>query len=52
MNEARLTIDTARKTNLVTHLLAWSKRPEYDLIKKWIDEGRIGRLKEIHNWSN
>ena len=52
MHEARLTIDTARKTNLVTHLLAWSKRPEYDLIRKWIDEGRIGRLKEIHNWSN
>lgn len=52
MHEARVTIDTARKTNLVTHLLAWSKRPEYDMIKKWIDEGRIGRLKEIHNWSN
>jgi len=52
MHEARLTIDTARKTNLVTHLLAWSKRPEYDLIRKWIDEGRIGSLREIHNWSN
>jgi hypothetical protein len=52
MQEARLTIDAARSSNLVTHLLAWSKRPEYDTIKKWIYEGRIGRLKEIHNWSN
>jgi hypothetical protein len=52
MYEARLTIDTARKTGLSTHLLAWSKRPEYDIIKKWISEGRIGKLKEIHNWSN
>jgi hypothetical protein len=52
MHEARHTIDTARSTNLVTHLLAWSRRPEYDLIKKWILDGRIGRLKEIHNWSN
>ena len=52
MNEAKAVIDTARRTNVVTHLLAWSKRPEYELIKKWIDEGRIGRLKEIHNWSN
>ena len=52
MYEARLTIDTARKTGLSTHLLAWSKRPDYDVIKKWIDDGAIGKLKEIHNWSN
>jgi hypothetical protein len=52
MYEARLTIDTARKTGLGTHLLAWGKRPEYNTIKKWISEGRIGKLKEIHNWSN
>jgi hypothetical protein len=50
--EARLTIDTARKTGLSTHLLAWSDRPDYITIKNWIDEGRIGKLKEIHNWSN
>jgi hypothetical protein len=52
MYEARLTIDTAKKTGLSTHLLAWSKRPELDIIKKWIDDGAIGKLKEIHNWSN
>jgi len=52
MYEARLTIDTARKTGLSTHLLAWSKRPGYDVAKKWISEGYIGKLKEIHNWSN
>ena len=39
MYEAKLTIDTARKTGLGTHLLAWSKRPEYDVIKKWIEGG-------------
>jgi Oxidoreductase family, C-terminal alpha/beta domain/Oxidoreductase family, NAD-binding Rossmann fold len=52
MYEARLAIETAKKTGLSTHLLAWSKRPDYDTIKKWIIEGRIGKLKEIHNWSN
>jgi hypothetical protein len=52
MHEAKLTIETARKTGLSTHLLAWSKRPEYDLIKKVINDGTIGKLKEIHNWSN
>jgi hypothetical protein len=50
--ESKLLVETTRKTGLSTHLLAWSKRPEYELIKKWIKEGRIGTLKEIHNWSN
>jgi hypothetical protein len=52
MYEAKLTIDTAKKSGLSTHLLAWSKRPDYDVIKKHISEGKIGKLKEIHNWSN
>ena len=52
MYEARLLIDTAKKTGLSTHLLAWSNRPDNDIIKKWISEGPIGKLKEIHNWSN
>lgn len=50
--ESRLTIETAKSSGLSTHLLAWSKRPDYDVIKKWIDDGEIGKLKEIHNWSN
>jgi predicted dehydrogenase len=50
--ESKVLIDTARKTGLSTHLLAYSKRPEYDAIKKAISDGAIGTLKEIHNWSN
>jgi hypothetical protein len=52
MYEAKLTIATAKKTGRSSHLLAWSKRPDYDVIKKWISDGAIGKLKEIHNWSN
>jgi hypothetical protein len=51
MHETKLTIDTARKTGVSTHLLAWSKRSGNDVVKKWIGEGAIGTLKEIHNWS-
>jgi len=51
MRESRITIDTARQTGVSTHLLAWSRRPGNDLVKKWIAEGAIGTLKEIHNWS-
>jgi hypothetical protein len=52
MYESKLTIETARKTGLSTHLLAWSRRPGYDVVKNWIKDGFIGTLKEIHNWSN
>jgi hypothetical protein len=52
MYEARLTIDTARQTGVSTHLLAWSKRSGTELVKKWIADGQIGTLREIHNWSN
>jgi hypothetical protein len=52
MYEARKVIDTAKQTGISTHLLAWTKRSGNTLVKQWIDEGRIGTLKEIHNWSN
>lgn len=49
--EGRLVIETAKKTQVKTHLLAWSDKPAYRLILKWINDGVIGNLKEIHNWS-
>ena len=52
IHEYRVTYDTAKKTGCITHLLAWSIKPGYDVAKRWIKEGRIGTLKEIHNWSN
>jgi len=51
INEARAVLETARKTGVVTHLLAWADRPQFQLVKKWIDEGAIGTLREVHNWS-
>ena len=52
MYEAKLTIDTARKTGVSTHLLAWAKFSGTEQVKQWIKDGLIGKLKEIHNWSN
>jgi predicted dehydrogenase len=52
VSEGRLAIETARKTKVITHLLAWSNRRDNELTLKWIKDGVIGTLKEIHNWSN
>jgi len=52
IKEARATIDLAKSSGLSTHLLAYSKLPELDTIMGWIKGGFIGRLREIHNWSN
>ena len=50
--EWKRTYETTKQSGLSTHLLAWSRRPAYDVIKGWINGGFIGTLKEIHNWSN
>ena len=52
MYEAKLAIETARKTGVGTHLLAWSKIQGNQNLKKMLEDGTIGNLKEIHNWSN
>jgi hypothetical protein len=50
--EARLVIETARKTEVATHFLPASDGANIRKIKTWIDDGVIGTLREIHNWSN
>ena len=52
MYEARLTIETAKDTGVSTHLLAWSHRSGLETALEWINQGAIGTLQEIHNWSN
>lgn len=51
MKEALLSIDMARETKVSTHLLAWSERSGLQTSLEWIEDGAIGKLKEIHNWS-
>jgi hypothetical protein len=52
LQEARWVIETARKTKVATHFLAANDGTDIQSIKKWIDDGAIGTLREIHNWSN
>ena len=52
LQEARLVIETARKTKVATHFLPASDGAHVRQIKGWVDAGAIGTLREIHNWSN
>jgi len=51
LTEGLKVIDAVGKNKVKSHLLAWSDKPNYRLILKWIRDGVIGDLKEIHNWS-
>lgn len=52
MHEARLVIETARKTGVGTHLLAYGSGGGNARICERIKQGVIGKLREIHNWTN
>jgi predicted dehydrogenase len=53
VHETRAVINAVKeKPSLITHMLAWSPISDrYETVKKWIDDGVIGTLREIHNWS-
>jgi predicted dehydrogenase len=52
LEEARLVIETARKTKVATHFLPANNGANIRAVKTMIDGGAIGTLREIHNWSN
>jgi hypothetical protein len=52
LKEGKKVIDLSRKSKVATHLIAWDTNGSMDKIMKWINEGAIGTLKEIHNWTN
>lgn len=52
LRESRLVIETARQTKVATHFQPASDGESLRPVKAWIDQGAIGTLREIHNWSN
>jgi hypothetical protein len=50
--EARLVVETARQTKVATHFLAASAGDDVRRVASWIAQGAIGKLREVHNWSN
>ena len=51
--EGKAVIELARqKPNIVTHLVPWDSNGSMDQVMAWINAGKIGKLKEVHNWTN
>ncbi len=48
--EVRMVVETARKTGVATHLLAW--RAPLTTVQQMILDGAIGTLREVHNWTD
>jgi predicted dehydrogenase len=49
--EARLVRDTARKSDVATHLFCSAGKGTTPTICEWIWSGVIGPVREVHNWS-
>jgi len=52
LHEARMAIDAVRENKVQSHLLAFGSGAANGLICAKIKQGAIGRLREIHNWTN
>ena len=52
MYEARLTCETARETGVRTQLFAFQDPRELYTIREWIKQGAIGKVIELHRWTN
>ena len=52
MHEGRLVVETARRTKVATHLLAYGAGAGNAAIAQRVKEGIIGRLREVHSWTN
>ncbi|MBL7700150.1 MAG: Gfo/Idh/MocA family oxidoreductase [Chitinophagaceae bacterium] len=50
--EGKKAIKMARESNVITHLVPWDYNGSMEQIMKWINSGAIGKLKEVHNWTN
>jgi hypothetical protein len=50
--EGKAVIDMAKQSGVVTHLVPWDSNGSMDQVMAWINDGKIGKLKEVHNWTN
>ena len=52
LHEVAKVIETARETGVATHFMPWDANGSMEPVMAWIRDGSIGKLREIHNWTN
>jgi hypothetical protein len=52
LQEARLVSATARETGLATHMFCAAGSAAGPQLSEWIQNGAIGPVREVHNWSS
>jgi hypothetical protein len=50
--EGKAVIDMAKQSGVVTHMVPWDSNGSMDQVMAWINDNKIGKLKEVHNWTN
>jgi len=51
-HEVHKCVEVAQSTGVTTHLMAWNNDPAFYQLKEWLHSGIIGKVKEVHNWTN
>ena len=52
MHETRVAIETARTTGVPTQMFAFQDPKEHYVVEEWIKQGVIGKVTELHRWTN
>jgi hypothetical protein len=50
--EGKKVIEMARNSKVITHLVPWDFNGSMDQVMSWVNQGAIGTLTEVHNWTN
>ncbi len=50
--EGKKAIEMARNSKVITHLIPWDSNGSMETVMSWINAGAIGKLTEVHNWTN
>ncbi|MEX2400927.1 MAG: Gfo/Idh/MocA family oxidoreductase [Rhodothermales bacterium] len=50
--EVRRVMETIDRTGKITHLLAYHPKEQFRRLESWLSGGMIGRIREVHNWTN
>jgi predicted dehydrogenase len=52
LTEAQQVVAMAGKARVATHFMPWDANGSMEKVMAWIQGGAIGKLREVHNWTN